>query len=285
MPDCSHANPESASVPVSTAWQAKLRLRFADDGGVTRLVERTHSGPLRVQKPLYPEGDRICHAIIVHPPGGVVGGDRLAIDADLAPATHALLTSPGAAKWYRANGKVSGQQVRLRAGAGAAIEWLPQETIFFNDAHVELEQVIELAAGATYIGSEILCFGRRASGEIFNRGTISQRTSIRLADKLVWFEQGALHGDGAGMQSPLGLRGASVCATLIGVGRPLPATLLAQMRAIDPALAVSQVKTVFVARYLGHDSEAARAVVFAVWRLLRPHLLGCPAALPRIWHT
>ncbi|MEO7495016.1 MAG: urease accessory protein UreD, partial [Massilia sp.] len=157
MPDCSRPYPSHP------AWQASLRLRFADDGGTTRLVERSHSGPLRVQKPLYPEGARICHAIVVHPPGGVVGGDRLTIDAQAGAGTHCLLTSPGAAKWYRANGKVSRQQVRLEAGEGACVEWLPQETIFFNDAHVELDHTVDLAAGATYIGSEILCFGRRAS--------------------------------------------------------------------------------------------------------------------------
>ena len=113
MPDCSHADPESAS-PTAAAWQATLRLRFADDHGVTRLVERTHSGPLRVQKPLYPEGDRICHAIVVHPPGGVVGGDTLQIDVEAGAGAHALLTTPGAGKWYRANGKVSRQRVSLR---------------------------------------------------------------------------------------------------------------------------------------------------------------------------
>ncbi|MEO7576860.1 MAG: urease accessory protein UreD, partial [Massilia sp.] len=132
-----------------------------------------------------------------------------------------------------------------------------------------------------------LCFGRRASGEIFDRGTISQRTSVRLAGRLLWWEQGALRGDGAGMHSPLGLRGASVCATLIGVGKPLPAPLLAALRALDAQLAVSQVKAVLVARYLGDDSEVARRIMIGAWQLLRPHLLGTPAQVPvpRIWNT
>jgi urease accessory protein len=280
MPDCSRSDPISAS-----AWQASLRLRFADDGGTTRLVERAHSGPLRVQKPLYPEGGRICHAIVVHPPGGVVGGDQLAIEAAVGDAAHALLTTPGAAKWYRANGKVSRQQVHISAGAGAAVEWLPQETIFFNDAHVVLEHTVDLAADASYIGSEILCFGRRASGESFDSGTIVQRTQVRRGGKLLWWEQGALAGGSAAMRSPLGLDGASVCATLVGVGKPVPAALLASMRALDPALAVTQVKTVFAARYLGDDSEVARRIVTQVWQALRPHLLGCEAPVPRIWNT
>ncbi|MDB5907202.1 MAG: urease accessory protein [Massilia sp.] len=279
MPDCSRPDPHSA------AWRASLRLRFADDAGTSRLVERAHSGPLRVQKPLYPEGRGICHAIVIHPPGGVVGGDCLAIDAEAGEGAHAFVTTPGAAKWYRANGRVSRQDVRISAGAGAAFEWMPQETIFFDDASVVLDHEVELAPGARYIGSEILCFGRRASGEAFRRGVIRQRTRIRSAGKLVWWEQGALDGAGAAMHSRFGLGGGSVCATLIGVGAPVPPALMASMRAIDPALGLSQVKSVFVARWLGDDSETARRAIFTVWQALRPHLLGCAAPLPRIWNT
>ncbi|MDM5180155.1 urease accessory protein UreD [Massilia sp. DJPM01] len=271
--------------PTHSAWHASLRLRFAGDAGTTRLMERVHSGPLRVQKPLYPEGPRICHAIIVHPPGGVVGGDRLSVGIGAGAATHAFLTSPGAAKWYRANGKVSRQEVLIDAGAGAAVEWMPQEAIFFNGARVALEQRVELAADASYIGCDILCFGRRASGETFDNGTISQHTQIRRGGKLLWWEQGALHGGSAAMHSPLGLNGASVCATLVGVGKPAGGALIDAMRALDPALAITQIKSVFVARYLGNDSESARRAIFSVWQLLRPHLLGCAAPLPRIWNT
>ncbi|HEU4376755.1 MAG TPA: urease accessory protein UreD [Telluria sp.] len=277
MPDCSRLDPTTA------AWKASLRLRFADDDGTTRLVERIHSGPLRVQKPLYPEGAAICHAIVIHPPGGVVGGDCLSIDAAAGAGAHAFVTTPGAAKWYRANGKVSRQDVRIAAGTGAAFEWMPQETIFFDDANVVLDHAVQLEEGARYIGAEILCFGRRASGETFRRGTIRQRTQIRSAGKLVWWEQGAIDADA--LRSRFGLHGASVCATLIGVGAPAPAALLVAIRALDPALAVSQLKSVFVARWLGDDSEAARHTVAKVWQALRPHLLGCAAPLPRIWST
>jgi urease accessory protein len=279
MPDCLQADPPIQAPP----WQASLQLGFARDGDCTRLARRAHRGPLRVQKALYPEGPGVCHVIVVHPPGGVVGGDQLAIDIDAAAGCRVLATSPGAAKWYRANGRVSSQDVILRAAPGAAIEWLPQETIFFDDASVTLAHDVELAAGATYIGSEVLCFGRRASGERFERGLIRQRTRIRVDGRLVWWEQGMLRASGLG--SPLGMNGHSVCATLIGVGAPAPAALLAQVRALDPGLAVSQVKSVFVARHLGDDSEHARRLITRVWQLLRPHLLGLPACVPRIWNT
>jgi urease accessory protein len=279
MPDCSPTHWTSA-----TPWLASLRLRFAQDNGTTRLVDRRHHGPLRVQKPLYPEGPAICHAIVLHPPGGVVGGDQLDIGVDTDAGAHAFLTTPGAAKWYRANGKVSSQNVALRVGAGAACEWMPQESIFYDAAHVHLHHAVDLAAGARYIGADILCFGRRASHEIFTTGAVRQHTSIRLAGKLVWWEQGVIT-PGAAMAGAMGLGGRSVCATLIAVGPPVPAALLATLRALDPALGVTQVKSVLVARYLCDDSETARLALVRAWQHLRPHLLGCAAPLPRIWQT
>ncbi|NBV19097.1 urease accessory protein UreD [Janthinobacterium sp.] len=272
-----------------SAWQAELRLGFALHDGVSRLVERTHSGPLRVQKPLYPEGDGVCHAIIIHPPGGVVGGDQLAVHATAGEGAHALLTSPGAAKWYRANGHVSGQHVVLRAGSGAAIEWLPQESIFFDQACVRLRHEVELAADASYIGCDIVCLGRSASGETFNTGSISQHVQIRRGGRLLWWEQGVLAAGGALMASPLGLGGHTVCATLIAVGASAAPAVVAALREIKvPAGALfgaTQMKSLVVVRLLCGDSEAARRIMLAAWQLLRPAMLGRAAVVPRIWNT
>ncbi|MCC7712114.1 urease accessory protein UreD [Janthinobacterium lividum] len=271
------------------AWQAHLRLGFALHDGVSRLVERTHSGPLRVQKPLYPEGDRVCHAIIIHPPGGVVGGDQLAVDATVGEGAHALLTSPGAAKWYRANGHVSGQHIMLRATSGAAIEWLPQESIFFDQACVRLRQEVELAADASYIGCDIVCLGRSASGEMFNTGSISQQVRIRRGGTLLWWEQGVLAAGGALMASPLGLGGHTVCATLIAIGTPVSPAVLAAVREIavpdGAAFGATHMKSLVAVRLLCGDSEAARRIMLAAWQLLRPAMLGRDAVVPRIWNT
>ena len=288
MPDRPHpATPSPAST--HSAWQAQLRLGFALHDGVSRLVERTHSGPLRVQKPLYPEGDAVCHAIIIHPPGGVVGGDQLAVDATVGEGARALLTSPGAAKWYRANGHVSGQHVVLRAGSGAAIEWLPQESIFFDQACVRLRHEVELAPDASYIGCDIVCLGRSASGEIFNTGSIVQQVQIRRGGKLLWWEQGVLAAGGALMASPLGLAGHTVCATLIAVGTQVTPAVLAAVRGIGvpagAAFGATHMKSLVVVRLLCGDSEAARRIMLAAWQLLRPAMLGRDAVVPRIWNT
>ena len=287
MPDCTAPRDVAASASTS-AWQASLTLGFADDAGTTRLFNNLHYGPLRVQKALYPEDAKVCHAIVVHPPGGVVGGDRLEIDIGVGDQAHAFITTPGAAKWYQANGKVSRQSVHLHVNQGAALEWLPQETIFFDTANVELEQHVELAAGATFIGCEILCMGRRGSGEVFNRGTVRQRSSIRRDGRLIWWEQGAMLG--GRLDSPMALNGKTVCATLIAAGKTLPASALSEIRADIAAdgehdFGVTQTKGVLVARHLGDDSETARRLMLAVWRRLRPHLLAREAVTPRIWQT
>ena len=271
---------------------ATLALGFARDGDTTRLVQRDHYGPLRVQKPLYPEDPSICHAILIHPPGGVVGGDELRISAQLDDQAHALLSTPGAAKWYRANGHVSRQQLQLCAANDAALEWLPQETIFFNGADVLLDTHIDLTSSARYLGCEILCFGRTASGEHFDQGRIRQRLSIKRDGKPLWLEQGSLHGGSQQMRSPLGLAGCSVCASLIAVGpvqaTPLLHALRQQMLTASQGsgrVGATQMKSVIIARYLGHSSEVARHVMLAAWQLLRPALLGHEASVPRIWKT
>ncbi|MCU6432852.1 urease accessory protein UreD [Undibacterium sp. Jales W-56] len=281
-----------AEPAVKAACQARLTLGFADDAGTTRLLERSHFGPLRVQKPLYPEGPSICHAIVVHPPGGVVGGDELHITSKLAPGAHAFLTTPGAAKWYKANGHISHQLIELDVAAQASLEWLPQETIFFDAAQVRLQNKINLGKGATYIGADILCFGRTASGESFHTGKITQTSEIRREGQLLWFEQGSIVGGSSAMHSPLALAGNTVCASLIAVGKQLPVSLIQQLREAAIALTgnphavgVTQMKTVIVARYMGNSSEMARQWLTLMWQIVRPELLWREGVVPRIWNT
>jgi urease accessory protein len=268
-------------------WLARLELEIAFHGGASVVARNRHQGPLRVQKPLYPEGPQTVHAILVHPPGGIRAGDRLQVETTVAPAAHAFLTSPGAAKWYRCNDGdgEAWQTVQLAAGAGATLEWMPQETIYFNGARAVQRHIVQLGAGARYIGCDVLCFGRQASGERFERGRLRLHSEIWCAGQLLWYEQAQLIAGSDALAGPFGLDGETVCATLTAVGPALPALLLAQIRALDPALGASQLKSVFMARLLCSDSEHARRVMTRVWQLLRPHLIGRPALLPRIWAT
>ncbi|MFL9923800.1 urease accessory protein UreD [Herbaspirillum lusitanum] len=287
--DSSASNLSAPAEKRHAADHARLKLGFTDDAGTTRLTERSHFGPLRVQKPLYPEQVAVCHAVIVHPPGGIVGGDQLSIEARVGAGAHALLTTPGAGKWYRANGQVSRQNVRLEAGPGATLEWLPQETIFFDGADVRMQHEVTLAADAAYIGAEILCFGRTASGESFTGGRIGQCTSIRRGGKLLWFEQGAIDGGSGAMHSPLALSGQTICATLIAVGDGMDAALLARVREVGNSITgrsgATLMKQVLVARYMGQSSETARHWLQQAWMQLRPAVLKRDAVIPRIWNT
>ncbi len=287
-----HATGKSTPNMTRDHLLATLNLSFERDLDTTRLMQRDHFGPLRVQKPLYPEDPSICHAIVVHPPGGVVGGDELQINASAGKHAHAFLSTPGAAKWYRAHGHVSRQRLTLDVADQAIIEWMPQETILFNGADIVLDTSITLAGQASYIGCEILCFGRTASGEKFDHGRIRQHLVIHRDGKPLWLEQGSLHGGSKQMTSPLALAGYTVCANLIAVGTIAPANVLQAIRsAIGDAgkgigkFGATQMKSVTIVRYLGHSSEIAREVMLSAWKICRPALTGHHAMVPRIWNT
>ena len=284
-------------------WLASLALGFENPHGLrTTLTRREHLGPLRVQKALYPEGAGVCHAIVIHPPGGIAGGDQLTVDIELATNAHALITTPGASKWYKTRASPSltvappaslpaSQRIALRLGQGAVLEWLPQETIVFNRANARTEAIVELADDALYLGWEVLCFGRTAAGETFSAGRFHQRTTIRRRGSIIWNERGTLEGGGTLMDSPIGLGGHPVCATFLAAGRDVPQSLLdAARNAIAPLpqaerVALTRLPNLIVARYLGPSGEQAREAFVVLWRVLRPALARRDAVLPRLWST
>lgn len=277
-------------------WQAQLNLRFAKRAandfastGRTVLVERTHSGPLVVQKPLYPEGDGICHAIIVHPPGGIAGGDRLHLQADLEADAHALLTTPGAGKWYKANGRVAAQQLQFKLAERATLEWLPQETILFDAAQARMTTRVDLGADAKFAGWEILCFGRRAAGETFAQGSLRQRVQIWRGDDLLWNEAAHIEAGSRALLSPLGMNGRAISATFLVAAGAVPTQVLEDCRAIVPrdgnAYGVTALPDIFAARLLGDNAEQARDYFEKLWHVLRPWYANTEMQRPRIWCT
>lgn len=284
---------ESPAAPAKAYPDAQLSLEFDNDHGKTRLARRDHFGQLYVQKPFYPEGPSVCHIVLVHPPGGIVGGDWLEINQQVGAGSMVQITTPGAAKWYKANDHVSHQNITLNVEADGVLEWLPQETIFFDQAHVELDHSVTLAQNSTYVGCEIFCFGRTAHGEKFNSGLIRQRMNIRRNNKLIWHEQLQLAGGSQAMKSPLILNDKTVCATLLAVSDTGYTSQFTNTLREDAAgvangvgqLGISQTKSVFVARYLGDSSEVARNIMMTIWGGLRPALIGRKAEVPRMWNT
>lgn len=272
-------------------WEARLRLAFAHDGERTVLSERVHLGPLRVQRPFYPEPGGVCHVYVLHPPGGIVGGDQLTLDVDVARGAHALLTTPAATKLYRSGGATAVQRQVLRVAGGAQLEWLPQETIVWSGVRAELHTRVELSAQASFIGWEMLCLGRPASDERFTSGQLVQRIELLREGKPLLLERGAYRGGDAVLDAAWGLRGQPVLGTFACVSSALREEhVLAAREACAPhatgALAsLSLLDQLLVARYLGPSTEQARACFMSLWETLRPVALGCAANAPRIWAT
>ena len=272
-------------------WEAEIALGFTRLDSGTVLSERRHRGPLRVQKALYPEGRDVCQTILLHPPSGIAGGDRLHIAVNVGLEAHAQITTPGAGKWYRSGGEEAAQTLAFAVGADAILEWLPQETIVFDGARSRMETRVQLASNSRYFGWEILCLGRSASGERFANGFIDLRTRIERNGQPLWLERGRIEGNDPLLASRAGWAGASIGGTLLATLPPEIeiAPLLEACRAIAPQddaeHAMTALPGLLVGRYLGHNSEAARNWFAALWETLRPPLLGRPALTPRIWNT
>jgi len=269
-------------------WQANLDLSFVHREDRTVLAAKSHRGPLQIQKALYPEGPGICHVTVLHPPGGVAGGDALTVAARLASGSRVCLTTCGAAKWYRCPQIGAQQGLHFDVAAGAALEWLPRENILFDGSKAEMQLDVELASGARFLGWEILCFGRRASGETWHRGNLRLRTRIRQAGHRLWTERADILAGSGFDSSPMGLSGYSVSGTFIAAGSDIGTDLLAACRATamgdgDARIGVTRTPRILVARYLGHSSQDAFRWFTAVWTVLRPALLNQPAIAPRLW--
>jgi urease accessory protein len=267
------------------SWHAKLELGYQWVDGRSVPVLRRHNGPLRVQKHFYPEGPEVCQHILLHPPGGIAGGDILDIQIDAGPHTSVQLTSPGAAKWYRSN-LLSYQNIRLYIAPGATLEWLPQEAIFFAGCHANLDTTIELAADAKLIAWDIVALGRPASDESFNMGCVRQRLRLRCNGRLLWSERAQLIGGSQLLKSPVGLASYPVAGILLASGEISDELLMiCRNLPIEGRGGLTQLPGLIVARFLGMDTEAARNWFIALWQVLRPALIGRPVHFPRIWNT
>ena len=284
------AEPLVAAVP---GWRGELQLTLArpDSSPTARTVvaARRHLGPLNIQRAFYPEGE-VAHIYLLHPPGGVVGGDELYIDVEVQPGAHALITTPASGKLYRSDGRQARLQQVLRVAAGAILEWLPQETIVYAGAQAQMTTRVELQAGSRFIGWEMLCLGRPACAETFAQGRLLQRFEIWRDKTPVWLERSRFEGAARALVADWGLQHKPLSATLVAtvndkalVERIRAAVTLQQ--GMDESFAVTQLDDVLVCRYLGTQAQQARACLGAAWAEIRRSLLGREPCAPRIWNT
>ena len=290
-----HAIADHTCAPTPPSWPASLSLHLRRGGDRTRLQHCAHSGPLRVQRLLYPEGADCAHALLLHPPGGIAGGDQLSIGVELQAGAQALLTTPGAAKWYHGQRGAAQQKVQLRIAAGACLEWLPQESILFNGSRVEQSTSIELDDNAALFGWDIVQLGRMAADAHWLEGTWQQRLQLKRRGHLCWLEQARLSADDPLRRSPLGLAGHPVfaCAFMASplleqdVQGALSAARTAAVRfALPCGISWLEAPTrLLLIRALAPRSDLVRNLLETLWNSLRPWLAGRHAHRPRIWDT
>lgn len=269
----------------SPAWRARLELGFTAQGPRTVLSHRRHFGPLVVQRPFYPEGGT-CHVYLVHPPGGIVGGDQLALHVDVHPASHALITTPGATRFYRAGPHPAAAMRQDLHVRDAVLEWLPQETIVFDGARAATRTEVRLHGSARFLGWEIACLGRPASAETLRHGTLAQDLLLYHDGQPLLMDRLRLQGGSPALDAIWGLAGLQALGTLLMY--PARQVDLAALRALQaPSLrfALTRVQDVLVCRALALHAEPVRNLFTQMWLQLRPDLLGCEAIAPRIWAT
>lgn len=269
----------------SEGWRAAIRLGFRKARARTVLAERSRRGPLAVQRALYPEAD-LCHVYLLHPPGGVAGGDTLDIEVRVARDAAALITTPGATKFYRSVGPRARQHQSLHVDGGS-LEWLPQENILFPGAKVELSTEVWLSGDAAFIGWEINCLGRPAVGERFAPGRAVFRYSL-YRDGLPLLHERLLIEDETCLRSHAGLRNQPVFGSLYatfddaGVLEEIRESLADEY---TNEMGISVMDGLLIARYLGLSSERARHCFNTIWQRLRPAVVRRAPCPPRIWNT
>ncbi len=274
-------------------WHARLSIDYNAREGRS-LARFRHEGPLRILQSLYPEGDAVCHNVLVHPPGGLVGGDTLDIQVSAAAGSHGLITTPGASRFYRSEGEPATQQTRLRVAAEARLEWLPLEALCYNGCNAHNRLSLEVAPGGELMGWDVTALGLPNAAQPFVAGSLQQHLEVPG----VWLERGRIDAaDALLLDGGLGLAGHRCLASLFFVaGAPL--TRERRERALDLARtlieadalsatagATSPQAQVLVVRVLAPVVEPAMQMLRRIWTAWRQELWGRSSELPRIWST
>ena len=273
------------------AWRADLKLDYTLESQRT-VARYLHQGPLRILQSLYPEGDQICHNVLVHPPGGLVGGDTLDIQVNVAEGAHALVSTPSATRFYKSGGQAALQQVTATLAPGARLEWLPLEAIAYNDCEATNRAIFNLAPTAELMAWDVTALGLPSSDLAFTKGHFQQHLEIPG----VWLERGNLRGDDTRwLNSPLGLAGQKCLASLVfASGHNIEPQRAAQ--ALEAAREVLEAHPlrlqagitcahpqVIVLRVMSPLVEPSMDLLKQVWAVWRHTLWALPSTPPRIW--
>ena len=274
---------------LSPSWLAKLTLSYERTTIGTILKHSLHEGPLRVQKALYPEGDEICHTVIIHPPAGIAGGDSLEVDVAIGENSHVVLSTPSATKWYKSFKNTATQSIRFNLGECAKLDWLPQENLFFKGADSKVFTKLNLTSSSSFIGWDAMMLGRHASGEAWATGHIHMLNWIERDGRLIWIENGHIDAEDGYSKSLPQMGSWPVCATLWALGptcsNQIVETLSEMMPWTDSLRAgvTFLPQGVLLVRVVSNDIELTRNFMIDVWTKLRPIVHGVPAQPLRLW--
>ncbi|MBW4661605.1 MAG: urease accessory protein UreD [Drouetiella hepatica Uher 2000/2452] len=248
--------------------------------------------PLKVQRPFYPEGREVCHTVMLHTAGGMVGGDRLSLNIRLHPQALALVTTASAAKVYRSSGATAQQTTQIHLAAGSSLEWFPQETIVFDGAIYRQDLRVELEANAIWTGWEITRLGRTARGEKFSTGEWRSRTEVWQQGRLLWIDPQYLTGGGEMLDSSHGLAGYPVIGSFAFIGQIVDPELVTKARSLFPSspssnsqAGATRLMSGLLCRYRGNSTTEVRHWFTQVWHLLRPVYAGRSGCVPRVWQV
>ena len=273
---------------MTTPWQGKLKLSYAKQGDITRVVDSYSQSPLKLQRSFYPDG-RTCQSLILHTAGGIVGGDRLSQEITLHPHAEASLTTVSASKLYRSNGPESQQTLTISLDHDAYLEYIPRESIVFDGAKFQQQVRVNLGENAVWLGWELLRFGRTARGERFNSGYWRSQTEVWQNGIPLWIDRQQLEGGSPLLDASNGLNGQPVVGTLAWIGQAVSPEIvdkarhLWQQREIEGEIALSCRQSGVICRYRGRSTQNATAAFLDLWQLLRQSQGDRPVTIPRIW--
>jgi urease accessory protein len=299
------AKPKSDNC-VEQGWLASLELEFALRGNKTVLIGSKRQGPLAIQRAFYPDFSGCPHVYLLHPPAGIVSGDALNIATHLHPNSHALMTTPGAARFYRARAGtlLQTQTVTFNIGDNASLEYLPMETLIYNKANAVNCLEVHIEGTGQYIGWEIACLGLPNIDQNFVSGNFNQLITLYHNKKCIFYDRMSIKAGGAMMEQKAALGCNHVVGNMVlfdgsanakqsqlGLKTSFVAHIIAQCREVIVAMeihalaAVSELQNVIIVRYLGNCSEQCRQVFSAIWQKVRPAILNIQGIAPRIWFT
>jgi urease accessory protein len=283
--------PSHSSKAFDNRWEGTVTLHYDRVGDKTRLAKVWHQAPLKVQRPFYPEALGICHTILIHTAGGMVGGDRLIYHLTLAPHTHAVVTTAAASKIYCAQNKITEQVIEIDIAEQAYLEWLPQETIVFNQAKFKQALKVNLGLKATWLGWDIYRFGRTARGERFVEGDWRSHTEVWQGGVPLWIDRQWLPASQQMIDHPHGLNQCSVVGTLVWMGQEVDRDFVQQLRelwknlGLEGEIGVTRVQKGVVCRYRGQSTSDVRQWFTQVWNHVRSYALGQLACPVRVWQV